>query len=218
MVKDLSRFGRNAIETGYYIETIFPCLNVRLIAINDDFDSSREEDRNSMIVPIKNMINEMYAKDASKKRVLAFEMQSRQGNVKIGRSIYGYSVDKENNQLVINPETAPVVRMIFRWYLMGVKTGDIAKRLEMLGVTTPNSYKAAHEAETKIPETDLYDRVLIKYHKALYSYKVGNPHARNDIEQCLSTFEYLDSFGVAQKLKEQFERIQLTVVADLQIE
>ena len=71
---------------------------------------------------------------------------------------------------------------------------------------------------TKIPETDLYDRVLIKYHKALYSYKVGNPHARNDIEQCLSTFEYLDSFGVAQKLKEQFERIQLTVVADLQIE
>lgn len=154
VVKDLSRFGRNAIETGYYIETIFPCLNVRLIAINDDFDSSREEDRNSMIVPIKNMINEMYAKDASKKRVLAFEMQSRQGNVKIGRSIYGYSVDKENNQLVINPETAPVVRMIFRWYLMGVKTGDIAKRLEMLGVTTPNSYKAVHEAETKIPETD----------------------------------------------------------------
>jgi len=71
---------------------------------------------------------------------------------------------------------------------------------------------------TKIPDTDLYDRVLIKYHKALYSYKVGNPHARNDIEQCLSTFEYLDSFGVAQKLKEQFERIQLTVVADLQIE
>ena len=77
VVKDLSRFGRNAIETGYYIETIFPCLNVRLIAINDDFDSNREEDRNSMIVPIKNMINEMYAKDASKKRVLAFEMQSR---------------------------------------------------------------------------------------------------------------------------------------------
>ena len=71
---------------------------------------------------------------------------------------------------------------------------------------------------TKIPETDLYDRVLIKYHKALYSYKVGNPHARHDIEQCLSTFEYLDSFALAQKLKEQFERIQLTVVADLQIE
>ena len=61
IVKDLSRFGRNFIETGYYIDTIFPSLNVRLISINDDFDSSREEDRNSLVVPIKNMINEMYA-------------------------------------------------------------------------------------------------------------------------------------------------------------
>ena len=68
IVKDLSRFGRNFIETGYYIETIFPCLNVRLISINDEFDSSRAEDRNSMVMPIKNMINEMYAKDAYKKR------------------------------------------------------------------------------------------------------------------------------------------------------
>lgn len=67
IVKDLSRFGRNFIETGYYIETIFPCLNVRLISINDEFDSSRAEDRNSMVMPIKNMINEMYAKDASKR-------------------------------------------------------------------------------------------------------------------------------------------------------
>lgn len=82
IVKDLSRFGRNFIETGYYIETIFPCLNVRLISINDDFDSSREEDRNSMVVPIKNMINEMYAKDASKKRVLSFEMHSFPQKVK----------------------------------------------------------------------------------------------------------------------------------------
>lgn len=62
---------------------------------------------------------------------------------------------------------------------------------------------------SKIPETDLYDRMLIKYHKALYSYKVGNSHALSDIEQCLSILEFLDSFGVAQKLKAQFERIYL---------
>lgn len=61
----------------------------------------------------------------------------------------------------------------------------------------------------KIPETDLYDWMLIKYHKALYSYKVGNLHSLNDIEQCLSLLEFLDSFGVAQKLKAQFERIYL---------
>ena len=62
---------------------------------------------------------------------------------------------------------------------------------------------------SKIPETDLYDLMLIKYHKALYSYKVGNSHALSDIEQCLSLLEFLDSFGVAQKLKAQFERIYL---------
>ena len=63
---------------------------------------------------------------------------------------------------------------------------------------------------SKIPETDLYERMLIKYHRALYSYKVGNSHALSDIEQCLSFLEFLDSFGVAQKLKVQFERICLS--------
>ena len=61
---------------------------------------------------------------------------------------------------------------------------------------------------SKIPETDLYDRMLIKYHKALYSYKVGNLHSLTDIEQCLSILEYLDSFGIAQVLKAQFERMR----------
>ena len=63
---------------------------------------------------------------------------------------------------------------------------------------------------SKIPETDLYERMLIKYHRALYSYKVGNSHALSDIEQCLYFLEFLDSFGVAQKLKVQFERICLS--------
>ena len=150
IVKDLSRFGRNFIETGYYIETIFPCLNVRLISINDDFDSSREEDRNSMVVPIKNMINEMYAKDASKKRVLSFEMHSRRGDMKIAKSIYGYTVDKEENQLKVNAETAPIVQAIFRWYQMGRGTGDIVKRLKMLDIMTPFAYKATHEIEVEM--------------------------------------------------------------------
>ena len=95
----MSRFGRNFIETGYYIETIFPCLNVRLISINDEFDSSREEDRNSIVMPVKNMINEMYAKDASKKRVLAFEIQSKRGAATIARCIYVYTVVKKDIQL-----------------------------------------------------------------------------------------------------------------------
>ena len=161
IVKDLSRFGRNFIETGYYIETIFPCLNVRLISINDEFDSSREEDRNSIVMPVKNMINEMYAKDASKKKVLAFEMQSKRGDATIARSIYGYTVDKKENQLKVNPETAPIVRAIFRWYQMGRGTGAIVKRLKMLDIMTPHAYKATHELDMAIPDTDRWtgDRV-----------------------------------------------------------
>ena len=89
LVKDLSRFGRDLVETGYYLETIFPRLNVRLIAINDDFDSSREEDRNSLAVPIKNLINEMYAKDFSRKSTSYYELHSKKGDAKILRSIYG---------------------------------------------------------------------------------------------------------------------------------
>ena len=162
IVKDLSRFGRNFIETGYYIETIFPCLNVRLISINDEFDSSRAEDRNSMVMPIKNMINEMYAKDASKKRVLSFEMHSQRGDMKIAKSIYGYYVDKEKNQLKVNLETAPIVQAIFRWYQMGKGTGDIVKRLKMLDIMTPFAYKATHEIEMEIPETDRWTGDRIK--------------------------------------------------------
>ena len=65
VVKDLSRFGRDYLETGYYIETLFPHLNVRFISVTDEFDSIREEDRSSLAVPIKNMVNAMYAKDIS---------------------------------------------------------------------------------------------------------------------------------------------------------
>lgn len=165
IVKDLSRFGRDFIETGYYIETIFPHLNVRLISINDDFDSSREEDRNSIVLPIKNMINEMYAKDASKKISRMYDLKMKQGNKKIAQSIYGYTVDKDMNQLKPNPETAPIVQIIFRWYQMGYGTGDIVKRLKMLHVMTPFAYKAQNnEIITKgvVPKTDRWTGDRIK--------------------------------------------------------
>ena len=67
VVKDLSRFGRNYLEAGYYIETVFPFLGIRLIAVTDNFDSTRKEDMESLALPIRNMVNAMYAKDISKK-------------------------------------------------------------------------------------------------------------------------------------------------------
>ncbi len=158
VVKDLSRFGRDFLETGYYIETILPKLNVRLIAINDNFDSAREEDVNSIALPIKNLVNEMYAKDFSRKLTAYNDLHRKNGDVKLLRSVYGYSIDKERNIFVPNPDTAPVVRMIFRWYLMGYTSGRIAKQLNMLGIITPLKYKLTVERNQEFEKEDYWNQ------------------------------------------------------------
>ena len=145
VVKDLSRFGRDFLETGYYIETLLPRLNVRLISINDDFDSFREGDINSIAIPIKNMVNELYAKDFSRKVTAYNDLHRGRGDVKLLRSVYGYKRDAVNNIYVVNPDTAPIVQMIFRWYLLGVSTGQIAKRLNTMQILTPLAYKSIVE-------------------------------------------------------------------------
>lgn len=171
VVKDLSRFGRNFLETGYFLETLFPRLNVRFISVNEDLDSAREADRNTILVPVKNMINEMYAKDFSKKQTAIFEMRSKRGDVIIERSTYGYSLDKEHNRLVPNPETAPYVRIIFRWFLMGHGLAEIVRRLKALEVMTPFCYKATYEEGTKVPEKDCWrmDRVKTILENQVYA-------------------------------------------------
>jgi DNA invertase Pin-like site-specific DNA recombinase len=140
VVKDLSRFGRDYLETGYYIETIFPLLNVRFIAITDQFDSTREEDRNSLSIPIKNMVNAMYAKDYSRKQETFREMCKKTGRVMGINAPYGYRMNRETNRLEIDEEVAPYVRMVFAWALAGVKNLEISKRMELIGAPTPAKY------------------------------------------------------------------------------
>lgn len=139
VVKDLSRFGRDYLETGYYLETIFPLLNVRFIAINDDFDSSREEDRNSLSIPIKNMVNAMYARDASRKCGVYHDMCLQTGKFHSMTPPYGYQLSEDRTRLVIDPETEPYVRLVFLWTLAGVCRSEIAKRMEILGAPTTSS-------------------------------------------------------------------------------
>jgi DNA invertase Pin-like site-specific DNA recombinase len=142
VVKDLSRFGRDYLETGYYLETLFPHLNVRFIAITDDFDSSREEDLNSLAVPIKNMVNAMYAKDMSKKQCAAAKIRiSKPDAMPSGTAPYGYRFSEDKKQYLVDPEAAPYIRMIFQWVLMGVSFKKIAKRLELLGAKTPGQLR-----------------------------------------------------------------------------
>ena len=137
VVKDLSRFGRDYLETGYYLETIFPLLNVRFIAITDQFDSARKEDRNSIAVPIKNMVNAMYAKDYSRKQEAFREMCKKSGRVMEINAPYGYRLNEETKRLEIDQTVAPFVRMIFAWALSGVPRLEIAKRMQIVGAPTP---------------------------------------------------------------------------------
>ncbi len=144
VVKDLSRLGRNTIDTGYYIEKYFPLHGVRFIAVNDQFDSEDSENSgNHLIVPLKNMINEAYAADISKKVRAQQNQAMRDGEFVGGRPPYGYRKDPDNcHRLLVNEDTAPIVRQIFQWTVDGVPLNVIVKRLNEDGIITPSYYRA----------------------------------------------------------------------------
>lgn len=138
IVKDLSRFGRNYIETGMYLESILPKLGVRLIAINDNFDSFNENDRNSISVPMKNMINEMYARDHSRKSTLAHKLRrNNPSKLPGGIAPYGYLIDEENNKYIFDPEKSDYVKMVFLWRSLGNSCGQICLKLDLIGAPFP---------------------------------------------------------------------------------
>ncbi len=161
IVKDFSRFGRNYIEAGYYLENVFPHLGVRFISINDRFDSSREEDRNGLTLPIKNLINSMYAMDVSKKIVKGVELRNQMGTTKYRTTTYGYLLDRTNNKLTVDPIASRVVKLVFRWYLMGYSTGQIAEKLNAAEVMVPNVYKELVSNRKQCSKTRLWNHAAV---------------------------------------------------------
>lgn len=145
VVKDLSRLGRNTIDTGYYIEKYFPLHHVRFIAVNDQYDSQGEDNSGShIIVPLKNMINEAYAADISKKVKSQAHQSMKDGDFIGARPPYGYKKAPDNcHKLLINEDTAPNVRQIFEWTAAGVGLNEIVKRLNESGVLSPGYYLAS---------------------------------------------------------------------------
>ena len=158
VVKDLSRFGRNYKETGNYLERIFPFLGVRFIAVNDSFDTlTAERTQEGYIVPLKNLINEVYSKDISRKIDAALTTKQRRGEFIGAWAPYGYRKDPEDkHHLVINEETAPTVRQIFKWRSEGVSVVQIGRRLNDAGILSPSAYLY----ETGEVKTEKYKGVL----------------------------------------------------------
>ena len=143
VVKDLSRFGRNHLEAGEYIERIFPFLGVRFIAINDHYDSLHSQaESDEIIVPFKNLINEAYCRDISIKIRSQLEIKRQRGDFIGSFAVFGYQKDpSDRHKLVPDEYAADVVRDIFNWKLDGISALDIAARLTASGTPTPMEYK-----------------------------------------------------------------------------
>lgn len=142
ITKDLSRLGRDYIMTGYYSEIYFPAKSVRYIAIGDGFDSLKGYND---IAPFKNILNDMYARDISKKICAAKRQQAKQGLFIGSQPPFGYRKDPSNkNHLVIDPEAAEVVRTIFALAACGWGSVAIAEELEHRKIESPSVYKYNH--------------------------------------------------------------------------
>lgn len=143
IVKDLSRLGRNAIDTGYYIQKYFPTKNVRFVSVNDNLDTNDKDNiHNGILLPLKNMINEAYSIDIGRKIRAQAEQSMKAGDFIGARPPYGYLKLPDNcHKLVIDLETAPVVRQIFEWAHDKVALNNIVLRLNEMNILPPSYYK-----------------------------------------------------------------------------
>ena len=139
IVKDLSRFGRNYLEAGDYLEKVFPFLGVRFIAVNDHYDSKGEIFREKeLITEFKNLANDYYSRDISKKIMAAFRTKKGQGQFIGNMAPYGYIL--KDNHFIIDETAAAVVRRIFSMKMQGESFVEIAKTLNQENIPSPSRY------------------------------------------------------------------------------
>ena len=168
VVKDLSRFGREYIDSGRYIERLFPALGVRFIAVNDGYDSLEGKDQSDeIIIPFKNLINDAYCRDISVKIRSHLEVKRKNGEFIGSFAPYGYQKDEGcRNRLVVDPVAAGVGRDIFRMKLHGMSQDAIAGRLNDMGVLSPMEYKSAsgsnYQTSFKTGERALWSSVTVR--------------------------------------------------------
>ena len=143
LVKDLSRFGRDYIEAGRLIQKTFPAFNVRFIAVTDGYDSLyADRTDSSLILPIKNFVNDSYCRDISIKVKAQQAVKRKEGKCISAFTVYGYKKNPEDkNRLIIDEYAADIVRKIFAWKIAGMSLGGIAEKLNAAGILSPMEYK-----------------------------------------------------------------------------
>ena len=141
IVKDLSRFGRSSLETGYFIEQVFPLFHVRFISISDDYDSDNYKGTTGGIeVAFKYLINEAYSRDMSMKTRSAKYAKMRRGEYQSIVCPYGYQKSADG-RMEPNAETSPIVKQIFQWAAGGCTAAEICRRLYEKHIPTPGEYR-----------------------------------------------------------------------------
>lgn len=230
IVKDLSRFGREYIDAGRYIEKIFPQLGVRFIAVNDNYDSLNFSTSDSLIVPIKNFLNDSYCRDISIKVRSNFESRRRNGEFVSNYTPYGYlRSPNDKTQLVIDEAAGEVVRDIFRWKVEGMSPVTIAEKLNLRGVLSPSehkrsigiNYKTAFQTNARSkwsPKTviriltnEVYTGVLVQGKRTTPNYKVKHTIVKDEqdwsrIENAHEPIIQAREFELVQKLMQEDSR------------
>lgn len=178
ITKDLSRLGRDYIETGEYIEKWFPENNVRYVSVTDNIDTFATNNGNNDIAPFKSILNDMYSKDLSKKIKTALHTMQKQGKWVGGKTPLGYMKDpKDKNHLVICEEEAKIVKTIFGMAISGNNVGEIRDYLNNNNIPTTNQirYNKATFWENKtvklILQNKVYVGVTIQNKRSRISYK-----------------------------------------------
>lgn len=215
ITKDLSRLGRDYIQTGYYLEHYFPLHNIRYIAVSDGIDTGAKNPTDDLS-PLRAVFNDMYAKDISKKVRAALTAKKKNGQFIGSRAPYGYRKDPKNhNHLLADPAAAAVVRRIFREFAGGLSLTDICVALTREGVVTPAVYagyghNAAWNVGTvrRIVSNPTYVGHLCQNRSQKISYKLQKKADLSPSEWIITTDTHepivsLDVFECAQKRLEQ---------------
>lgn len=232
VVKDLSRFGRNYIESGRYIEKIFPMLGVRFIAINDNYDSlTGKSQTDEIVIPFKNLINDAYCRDISIKIRSHLDVKRRKGEFIGSFTIYGYAKDEhDHNKIVIDDYAAGVVRDIYQWKISGMSQQRIADKLNDMGVLSPAEYKKScgikysanlqtkkqaiwsAVAITRILTNESYTGTLIQGKVTTPNYKVNKTVIKDEEDWVVipNAFEAIIT-------KEQFDMVQEILKKDTRV-
>ena len=170
IVRDLSRFSRNYLEAGHYLEFVFPALDVRFISINDAFDSAvLGENTGGLELAIKNLMNQLYSRDISRKIKSVVDMKKYRGEYAFGAVPYGYRKGSAKNSIVVDEEAANVVRQIFGWAAQGDSITQIAKRLNEQNVPTPSVYLAAMRGNYRVRAFWSYESVRNILNNRIYT-------------------------------------------------